>query len=137
MSLVLDSSVTLAWLYSDELTAATQQVLDDVTAAGAWVPTLWRLEVANSLQSGIRRGRINKEFRDAALTDLALLNIISDPDTDIFAWSTTLRLSERLELTTYDAAYLELAQRLNLPLATLDQELCAAASELGVNVLGS
>ena len=80
MSLVLDSSVTLARLYSDELTAATQQILDDVTAAGAWALTLWRLEVANSLQSGIRRGRIDKEFRDAALTDLALLTIIPDPD---------------------------------------------------------
>lgn len=137
MSLVLDSSVTLAWLYSDELTPATQHVLDRVTTAGAWVPTLWRLEVANSLQTGVRRGRISAEFRDAALTDLALLNIAADPDTDTFAWSATLRLAERCNLTLYDAAYLELAQRLNLPLATLDQELRAAASALGISVLGS
>jgi predicted nucleic acid-binding protein len=137
VSLVLDSSVTLAWLYSDELTPATQQVFNCVTAAGAWVPSLWRLEVANSLQTGVRRGRISAEFRDAALTDLALLNIVSDPDTDTFAWSATLRLAERSGLTLYDAAYLELAQRLNLPLATLDQELRTAGSTLGVALLGS
>ncbi len=136
MSLVLDSSVTLAWLYSDELTPATQQVFDRVTSAGAWVPTLWRLEVANSLQTGVRRGRIRPEFRDASLIDLALMAIKSDLDTDTFAWSATLRLAERCGLTLYDAAYLELALRQGLPLATLDQELRAAGAALGVTLLG-
>ena len=96
-----------------------------------------RLEVATSLQTGIRRGYTSTEFRDAALTDLALLNIASDPDTDTFAWSATFRLAERSGLTLYDAAYLELAQRLNLPLATLDQELRTTGSTLGVALLGS
>ena len=137
MSMVIDSSVTLAWLYSDELTPATQQVLDRVTTAGAWVPTLWRIEVANSLVTGVRRGRISPEFRDAALTDLALLNIATDPDTDTFAWLAMLRLAKRCNLTLYDAAYLELAQHLNLPLATLDQELRAAAGALDLSLLGS
>jgi predicted nucleic acid-binding protein len=77
------------------------------------------------------------EFRDAAFTDLALLNITIDPDTDTFAWSATSRLAERCGLTLYDAAYLELAQRLELPLATLDQELRTAASGLGVTLLGA
>lgn len=136
MSLILDSSVTLAWLYSDELTPAAQNVFDQVVAAGARVPSLWRLEVANSLQGGIRRGRISKEFRDAALTDLGLLDIAIDSDTDTFAWSSTLRLAERCGLTLYDAAYLELAQRFELPLATLDQELRTAGSALGLTLLG-
>lgn len=135
MNLVLDSSVTLAWLYTDELTQSVQQVFDRVTNNGASVPSLWRLEVANSLQTGVRRGRISADFRDAALTDLALLNIVPDPDTDIFAWSTTLRLADRCGLTLYDAAYLELAKRLDLPLATLDQELRTAADNLGVKLL--
>lgn len=82
------------------------------------MPSLWRLEVANSLQTGVRRGRISAEFRDAALTDLALLNMAIDPDTDTFAWSATLRLAERFGLTLYDAAYLELAHRLTLPLTS-------------------
>lgn len=137
MSLILDSSVTLSWLYSDELNPATQQVFDRVVTDGAWVPSLWRLEVANSLQGAVRRRRINTEFRDAALTDLALLNITIDPDTDTFAWSATLRLAERCGLTLYDAAYLELAQRLEFPLATLDQELRTAGRELGITLLGS
>jgi predicted nucleic acid-binding protein len=137
VSLILDSSVTLSWLYSDELTPATQLVLDRVVSDGAWVPSLWRLEVANSLQNAVRRRRISAEFRDAALTDLALLNIAIDPDTDTFAWSATLHLAERCGLTLYDAAYLELAQRLGLPLATLDQELRTIGSELGVTLLGS
>jgi predicted nucleic acid-binding protein len=137
MSLVLDSSVTLAWLYSDEVTPATQQVFDIVVAERAWVPSLWRLEVANSLQMGVRRGRISVEFRDASLADLALLAIEVDAETDTFAWSTTLRLAERHQLTLYDAAYLELAQRLGVPLATLDQELRAAGSALGLTLLGS
>ena len=65
------------------------------------------------------------------------LFITIDPDTDTFAWSATLRLAERCGLTLYDAAYLELAQRLELPLATLDQELRAAGTKLGVTLLGS
>ncbi len=129
--------MTLAWLYSDEVTPATQQIFDIVLVERAWVPSLWRLEVANSLQMGVRRGRISVEFRDASLADLALLAIEVDAETDTFAWSTTLRLAEHHQLTLYDAAYLELAQRLGVPLATLDQELRAAGSTLGLTLLGS
>jgi predicted nucleic acid-binding protein len=70
MRLVLDSSVTLAWLYSEETTVAVQRVMDLVTDSGAWVPAIWRLEVANSLQTGVRRGRINSTIRDESLADL-------------------------------------------------------------------
>lgn len=136
MSLVLDSSVTLAWLYSSEGTAAVDQVFERVTETRAWVPTLWRLEVANSLLMAVRTKRITAEFRDQSLADLALLNIRADPDTETSAWSTTLRLAERHRLTIYDAAYLELAHRLGLPLATLDQELRTAAATLGIPLLG-
>lgn|ERR1700693_4098803 len=136
MSLVLDSSVTLAWLYSEELTDSVRLVFERVTASRAWVPSLWRLEVANSLQMAVRRKRIDVAFRDASLADLSLLNIATDPDTDLFAWSSTLQLADRFSLTVYDAAYLELAQRLSLPLATLDEELRAAGTALGVHLLG-
>ncbi|HEY6456287.1 MAG TPA: type II toxin-antitoxin system VapC family toxin [Steroidobacteraceae bacterium] len=136
MSVVLDSSVTLAWLFSDELTEPVRQVFERVTASRAWVPSLWRLEVANSLHMAARRKRIDAGLRDASLADLALLNIGTDPDTDAFAWSTTLQLAEAHALTVYDAAYLELAQRMALPLATLDEELRNAARALGVALLG-
>lgn len=136
MSLVLDSSVTLAWLYPDETSDAVDGVLERVAAAGAWVPSLWRLEVANSLQQALRRGRIDAAFRDESLADLAQMNIAIDHETDTYAWSTTLRLAERFTLTLYDAAYLELAQRRGLPLATLDRDLRTAGGALGIALLG-
>jgi len=136
MSVVLDSSATLAWIYSDETTEPIRQLFDSVADAGALVPALWRLEVANSLTVAVRRGRIDAEFRRAALDDLALLDITTDAHTDIHAWAETLLLADRFGLTVYDAAYLELARRRALPLATLDQDLSAAASALGIHVLG-
>ena len=136
MSLVLDSSVTLAWIYSAETTDAIRQVFDAVADSGAVVPALWRLEVANSLTVAARRGRIDEELRRAALADLRLLDITIDPDTDTHAWGATLRLADRFPLTVYDAAYLELAQRRTLPLATLDEALRASGTALGIPLLG-
>lgn len=136
MSLVLDSSATLAWIYGDETTAPIRAVFDQVIEAGAIVPGLWRLEVANSLTMGVRRGRIDADFRRAALADLALLDIATDQRTDAQAWGETLALADRCRLTLYDAAYLELALRRTLPLATLDRDLQAAARALGVRLLG-
>ncbi len=136
MSLVLDTSITMAWYFEDEATPATEDVLDRVTETGAVVPTLWRLEVGNTLQMAIRRKRIDAAYRDAVLTELAAMPITIDAETDLHAWTTALRLSERFDLTLYDAAFLELAQRRVLPLATLDREMRAAASGLGVELLG-
>jgi len=127
MSLVLDSSVTLAWIYSEKTTEPIRQVFDLLSQASAWVPGIWRLEVANVLEIGVRRKRHNAKFRDATLADLAQLPIQVDGETDVHAWGATLRLAERHRLTLYDAAYLELAERRNLPLATLDDDLRAAA----------
>jgi predicted nucleic acid-binding protein len=136
VSLVLDSSATLAWIYSDETTDVIRAVFDQVADAGAVVPSLWRLEVANSLTVAVRRNRIDSEFRRAGLADLALLDITTDPQTDNQAWGETLLLADRYRLTLYDAAYLELAQRRQLPLATLDQELIAAARAAGIKTMG-
>lgn len=136
MRLVLDSSATLTWIYADETTEATRQVFEEVAEDGAIVPALWRLEIANSLTVAVRRGRIDAEFRRAALADLALLDITTDASTDAHAWSATLALADRFRLTLYDAAYLELAQRRALPFATLDADLRAAGTALGIRLLG-
>lgn len=101
------------------------------------VPSLWRLEVANALHMAVRRQRIDAAFRDASLADLRSLVVEIDPDTDQQAWATTLHLAERFDLTLYDAAYLELAQRRNLPLATLDQALRNAGRTMGIALRGS
>ena len=108
-----------------------------MTAKSAVVPAIWRLEVANGLQSGIRRGRVTLEKRDALLTALADMDIRADLETDHHAWSTTVRLADRHRLTVYDASYLELAQRLGLPLASLDKALRDAGSAAGVALLGT
>jgi predicted nucleic acid-binding protein len=136
VSLVLDSSVALTWIYADEGDEQTEHVLQRVTQSEAWVPAIWRLEVANSLQQGLKRSRIDRDDRDLGLADLSRLRIHVDPETDTQAWSATLDLSTRLTLTVYDAAYLELAIRRGLPLATLDRALRAAASSAGVPLLG-
>lgn len=137
MNLVIDASLTMAWYFDDESTPATDEVLERVASAGAVVPALWKLEVANAFQSAIRRQRVDASYRDASLVELALLPITIDPGTNNYAWSTTLRLAEKLALTPYDAAYLELAQRHSLPLATLDRELRTAAPAVNVALLGT
>jgi predicted nucleic acid-binding protein len=136
VSLVLDASLTLSWYFDDEVKPAADAVLERVGAKGAIVPSLWRMEVANALQVALRRKRIDKEFRGRAIRHLEALPIAVDRETDTFVWSATLGLADRFDLTVYDAAYLELAHRRNLPLATLDKELIIAARALGVPTVG-
>jgi predicted nucleic acid-binding protein len=133
VSLVIDSSMTLAWYFEDERTTASIAVLNRVAEAGAVVLALWRLEVLNGLQVAVRRGRINIAYRDASLTSLSRV----DPGTNHQAWSATLQLCDRSGLTPYDAAYPELAQRRRLPLATLDGELVRAAQAENVPLVGA
>lgn len=104
---------------------------------GAIVPPLWRLEVANAFQSRIRRRRIDAAYRDASLSNLTPLPITIDSGADAQVWTSVVRLSDRHGLTIYDACFLELAQRLVLPLATLDQALRAAAGGMGLPLLGA
>lgn len=137
MSLILDSSGTRAWIYGDETTAAIRGVFNAIADHDAVVPALWRPEVANSLTMAVRRRRIDPDSRRAALADLALLDVTTDQQTDSYAWTDTLNLADHFRLTVYDAAYLELARRRTLPLATLDHELRTAATAIGVTVLGA
>lgn len=136
MSLVLDSSVTLAWLFADETTEAIHEIFERVVMEGAWVPSLWRLEIANILTVGVRRKRITAEERDAQLHDLGDLVILTDAETGARAWDESVRLADRHRLTVYDAAYLELAMRRTLPLATLDEALRKAARDENIALLG-
>jgi predicted nucleic acid-binding protein len=136
VSLVLDCSATLAWLMEDETTDTSRRLFDIIARDGAWVPALWRLKVANSLQMAVRRRRITADARNASLHDLAGYKITTDHETDSHAWTSTLQLSDRFGLTVYDASYLELAQRMRLPLATLDRRLQSAAAAAGVELIG-
>ena len=132
---VLDCSATLPWVFGDEATAATDRLLEDLSAgAEAWVPALWHLELGNVLVGAQRRGRIDQAGMEAFLSRLGVYDIFVDEQTIPRAWNKTLDLAVQHRLSTYDAAYLELALRRGLPLATKDSALVAAARAAGVGL---
>lgn len=132
MSVVLDTSATLAFLLDDERNSATVALFEAVNLSGAYVPNLWPYEVANSLTMAVKRGRITSKERSAALASLTKLDIVID-NADLDAiWSATVALADLYALTIYDAAYLELAQRKRVPLATLDDALTRACKAAAV-----
>lgn len=132
VDLVLDSSVTLAWFLPDERRADADVLLDRVTSAGAVAPTLWPIEVGNAFLVAQRHRRVSQAERTQALGLLSSLPIEIDPTTGTQAWGASLALAEQHRLTLYDAVYLELAIRQNLPLASLDRQLRRAAVAAGV-----
>jgi predicted nucleic acid-binding protein len=137
MSFVIDNSVALAWCFEDEQTPPIMALLDRVAETGAIAPSLWPLEALNALLMAERRKRLDSKRRQRLAGFLRSLPIELDTETADQAWTTTARLAERHRLTSYDAAYLELAQRRRLPLATLDEDLIAACKTLGVPMLGT
>jgi predicted nucleic acid-binding protein len=132
--LVVDASVALSWLLKDEGTAIALSIRQRVIKRGAVVPVIWRSEVANGLLAAARRGRLSPEESLQALTDLSSLRIDTDLEGLDRIWNDTYVLAAEHRLTVYDAAYLELAARRALPLATFDVELRDAAATLGIEV---
>lgn len=128
---VLDASAVLAWALGDE-DELPGVLLERLAAESVIVPAHWILEVTNGLQIAVRRGRLNPDESFDVLERIRQLPIRLDPETPVRGWHETPVLAARFGLTTYDAAYLELAMRLNVTLATLDQELSRAAREAGV-----
>jgi len=133
---VLDCSATLPWVFSDEATPECDALLDCLADGGAaLVPDLWHLELGNVLLGARRRGRIDQAGIEAFLNHLNALEIVVDRQTHSQAWGKILDLAYQYKLSTYDAAYLELALRRGLPLATLDQALRQSAKDSGVTLL--
>jgi len=131
---VVDSSIALTWCFEDEASPETDRLFERVRDDGAVVPGLWHLEVANVLLQAERRGRIGRTDVARRLMLISDLPIATDQETTPRAWRETLSLARAENLTAYDAAYLELAERRGLPLMTRDNELGAAAKRLGVTV---
>ena len=129
---VLDGSVTMAWFFKDEMNDYADSVRDSLDHARAVVPSLWGLEVANTVLMGERRKRSTQAQAATWLGFLGALPIETDDETSTRAWGDTLNVARAQILSAYDAAYLELAMRRGLPLATLDAKLRAAASAVGV-----
>jgi len=133
-ALVIDSSVALGWCFEDEASPRFDALLEQIRDEGAVVPGLWHLEVADVLLQAEKRGRITAADMALRLELIAELPIGTDNETTARAWREILAVAAAEGLTTYDAAYLELAIRRGLPLLTKDQALIAAAQRTGVAV---
>jgi len=137
MEFVLDNSVTMRWLFGDgspDDAAYADHVLERLGDEGAiaLVPTIWALEAGNVIARAEVRGLLHEARSTEFLSLLKNMAIRPDPETFDQALDHTLHLAREHQLSTYDAAYLELALRKGLPLATLDNNLARAASTTGV-----
>jgi predicted nucleic acid-binding protein len=130
--LVVDSSVILAWALDDERDLGPELLLQLTTTEVAMVPVHWILEVTNGLRMAVRRRRLQPDDPPRVLAKIRNQPIQVDSETPVRGWREIPALADAYGLTTYDAAYLELALRLEVPLATLDQDLARAAREAGV-----
>ncbi|HEY9711379.1 MAG TPA: type II toxin-antitoxin system VapC family toxin [Oculatellaceae cyanobacterium] len=135
MQFVLDCSVAISWCLVDENDNYASAILAMMPDFEAFVPGIWSLEVANTLLVAERRNRMNQEQSELAIALLQSLLIHVDEATDSKALSSTLVLGRQEGIAAYDAAYLELALRLELPLATLDTRLAEAATRCGVELV--
>ncbi len=134
--IVLDCSVTMAWILRDDtMSEKADAILSTLQEKHAKVPTIWTLEVANVLCLAERQKKITAlevaEFKEF----LAELPIIIDHETSSKAMGSIYTLAKTEGLTTYDAAYLEIAIRENIALATFDKALISAAKKNGISIL--
>lgn len=131
---ILDCCVAMAWFFADERNDYAAEIFAAMPFCLAHIPQHWRLEIGNTSMVGERRGRCTEHQSTAFLTDLKIHRLQLDSETDTHAFTETLSLARRFGLSTYDAAYLELALRLKLPLATIDRPLAKAAGLAGVTL---
>jgi len=140
MKFILDASVALLWLVPHTNPAGVDYadaVLTALKNAQGVVPSLFALETANVIAKVEAKGVVSEADSQRFITLLGRLNIVTDTETMAHAWGDTLNLARRYKLSSYDAAYLELALRTGLPLATLDVGLAKAAATAGVAAVGT
>ncbi|MDA8193565.1 MAG: type II toxin-antitoxin system VapC family toxin [Thermaerobacter sp.] len=135
MAFVLDASVALAWCFPDESNAYADALLHRFREETAMVPAVWPLEVANALVVGVRRSRLTPEQLAHAGRLLQELPIDVDGSLVSRVFDATVRLATSYGLSVYDAAYLELAHRLQCPLATADTRLATAGKAWGLELI--
>jgi len=135
MKLVIDASFIASLLLPDEAAEESAAQLEQIKEGGAVAPTLWQLEVANMLLTAQRRKRIDASQFVRILEAVDSFPVTLQPALTTKQRGDLLNLARKHELTAYDAAYLELALRLDLPLATVDDRLWRAASAEGAKTL--
>jgi predicted nucleic acid-binding protein len=126
----------MAWLFHDEATPKTAALLNRLATETALVPAWWFIEITNVLAMAEGKGRITATQSEAFIADLGKLGIERDDEAPDRAFTHLLTLCRTHRLTSYDAVYLDLAVRRNLPLASLDDDLRKTANKVGVRLLG-
>ncbi len=132
---VIDASAILCWCFEDEAPRGAAALLRKLTESEVFAPAHWPLEVCNTLWTGERRKRISPEDADTFIALVDGLDVRIDHDTGVLAWGVLRALARAEALTVYDAAYLELADRLGATLVSKDKALLAAARKAGVRVI--
>jgi len=135
VTVVVDASAALTWCFKDEARPDLDRLLYRIRDEGGHAPSLWRLEIANILVVAVRRGRLSEDRFARELPALLALPIDLDRRCSGDGIADVVELARRHRLTVYDAAYLELAFRLDLPLASLDGDLRDAAARTGVQLI--
>jgi predicted nucleic acid-binding protein len=122
----------MAWFFKDEADAYSNNILERLAKTTAWVPAIWKLEVANAFLMAENKKRISSAEIVQAMAEIKLLPIEierEEPDSAIL-----LNLARRYNLSVYDATYLDLAIRRGFPLASKDNKLISAAKKCGVEL---
>jgi len=132
---VVDASMTLSWCFASEASERGDIVLSALRKSYAVVPSLWPFEIASSLVVAERRQRITPAESEQFVQQLRRLQIHIERRESLWLWQAILPLARQHRLSAYDAAYLDLAKREALPLATLDANLKQAAAALEIPVI--
>ena len=136
MPIVVDCSTTMAWCFEDEANRSADEALSTLLTDEGLVPSIWTLEVANVLLGAERHGRLTEADTMRFLDLLGDLPIrVEQCDTPV-VFGAVMPCGRRFGLTSYDAAYLDLAMRTGAPLATSDKKLREACRSAGVPLHG-
>jgi len=135
--IVIDASVALAWCFPDEASDYADSVLLALEKHAAIVPAIWAVEVTNALLVGERRKRLRRPEAWRFVELLKRLNIVQDSQVVTDAMSNILPLGHDYRLSAYDAAYLDVAVRRQIPIATLDSDLQKAALAAGIEIFNA
>lgn len=132
---VVDNSVIMAWCFKDETNTYADQILDGLVHATGFVPAIWPLEVCNVLLVAERKKRISEAGSARFITLLAELPIVVEQESPERMTKEIFAIARKHKLSSYDASYLDLAMRKGLPIATLDNNLLAAAKRSKVTIV--
>lgn len=136
MDFVIDSSAAMAWALPDEHSPGAEKILSRITAESSlWIPALWWCEVANVVVMARRRKRLSEAQGARVLELLSRFPLQTDSPPGSSSAFRLSELAQQHSLSAYDAAYLELAERRGLSLATFDHDLIRAARAAGVALI--